>query len=318
MGCNKNIKFFLDGDNMLTLCNPLNGEAGLSFSILPAIWWFILSSFSIFYLYQAFLMLNKKNNDSKKSPKQLQYCASIYIFACAVRSIWPRIDVERICFFDSWISYPIVGRSLATIAEVCFAHQIAYVLGSIATQLKCYKINSELKLVVPLIIIAQTCCWFGVTTQKQLWHSIEESMWLIVMQVCGVFALYMSTLIDGRSPINGKVLNGSEKAIYNEILSTKYKLQLSFLLSICFSIFMFYIDVPMYFERYNQDERNNKTYLTFIEGVYDSTSCKLISKHMNEWAPEMPWLSGYFIGATFLSLKLTTIPKVVFENDKSL
>jgi hypothetical protein len=46
-----------------------------------------------------------------------------YVFGCAFRSFLPRADVQRICLFDTWLSSVIVGRSVATVAEVCFAAQ---------------------------------------------------------------------------------------------------------------------------------------------------------------------------------------------------
>ena len=50
------------------------------------------------------------------------------MFGCAFRSIFPRADVQRICLFDTWLSSVLIGRSVATIAELCFAIQWAIVL----------------------------------------------------------------------------------------------------------------------------------------------------------------------------------------------
>src|SRR6516225_1303607 len=64
----------------------------------------------------------------------LLLCAA-YVFGCAFRSFLPRADVQRICLFDTWLSSVVIGRSVATVAEVCFAAQWAiflYQLGSIA------------------------------------------------------------------------------------------------------------------------------------------------------------------------------------------
>src|SRR5215470_17139876 len=47
-------------------------------------------------------------------------CAG-YVFGCAFRSLLPRADVQRICLFDTWLSSVLVGRSVATVAELCFA-----------------------------------------------------------------------------------------------------------------------------------------------------------------------------------------------------
>ena len=54
--------------------------------------------------------------------------AAAYVFVCAFRSVLPRADVQRICLFDTWLSSVMVGRSMATVAEICFAAQWAIVL----------------------------------------------------------------------------------------------------------------------------------------------------------------------------------------------
>src|SRR5271170_8378202 len=54
--------------------------------------------------------------------------AAVYVLACAFRSVLPRADVQRICLFDTWLSSVLIGRSVATVAELCFAAQWAMVL----------------------------------------------------------------------------------------------------------------------------------------------------------------------------------------------
>ena len=62
----------------------------------------------------------------------LLLCAA-YVFGCAFRSFLPRADVQRICLFDTWLSSVIVGRTVATVAEVCFAAQWAIILHQLGT-----------------------------------------------------------------------------------------------------------------------------------------------------------------------------------------
>src|SRR5512141_713688 len=57
----------------------------------------------------------------------LLLCAG-YVFGCAFRSFLPRADVQRICLFDTWLSSVFVGRSVATVAELCFVAQWAIIL----------------------------------------------------------------------------------------------------------------------------------------------------------------------------------------------
>jgi len=53
------------------------------------------------------------------------HLSGVYVFVCAYRSFWPRIDLERYCLFDTFASSVALGRSAATVAEVSFAAQIA-------------------------------------------------------------------------------------------------------------------------------------------------------------------------------------------------
>ena len=62
----------------------------------------------------------------------LLLCAG-YVFGCAFRSFLPRADVQRICLFDTWLSSVFVGRTVATVAELCFAAQWAIILHQLGT-----------------------------------------------------------------------------------------------------------------------------------------------------------------------------------------
>src|SRR5262245_49373872 len=47
--------------------------------------------------------------------------SGLFVAACAFRSVLPRVDVERMCLWDSPLSSVFLGRAVATIAEICFA-----------------------------------------------------------------------------------------------------------------------------------------------------------------------------------------------------
>lgn len=51
-----------------------------------------------------------------------------YVLGCAFRSVLPVFDVPRLCLVDSWLSSVVVGRSVATVAELCFVAQWALIL----------------------------------------------------------------------------------------------------------------------------------------------------------------------------------------------
>ena len=99
----------------------------LAWSNPLAIWWSFLILVSAGNLA---LLLNLHSQYSRTgSPRRagaraveplLLLCAA-YVIGCAFRSILPRADVQRICLFDTWLSSVFVGRSVATVAELCLS-----------------------------------------------------------------------------------------------------------------------------------------------------------------------------------------------------
>jgi len=83
----------------------------------------------------------------------LLLCAG-YVFGCAFRSILPRADVQRICLFDTWLSSVFVGRTVATVAELCFVAQWAIILHQLGKMAGAETAVNIALVLVPIIIIA--------------------------------------------------------------------------------------------------------------------------------------------------------------------
>jgi hypothetical protein len=139
----------------------------LTWSNPVAIWWsflLVVSSANI----ALWLMLHRRFH--KKVLVDRRYgmfriellvllCAA-YVFGCAFRSVLPRADVQRICLFDTWLSSVFVGRSVATVAEICFVVQWAIVLHLLASLAKSDTARNISYAIVPLILAAEFCSWY--------------------------------------------------------------------------------------------------------------------------------------------------------------
>src|SRR5262249_1885004 len=64
---------------------------------------------------------------------QIVLCG-LYVAGCALRSFFPKADVQRICLVDSIWSSVLVGRSIATIAELSFVAQWTLLLSEYARE----------------------------------------------------------------------------------------------------------------------------------------------------------------------------------------
>src|SRR5581483_10676265 len=91
-------------------------------------WWAMLTLVSGVNIAAWFLMYRELRSVSAGGMEIMLILSAAYVFGCAFRSFLPRADVQRICLFDTWLSSVAVGRSVATIAEVCFAAQWAMIL----------------------------------------------------------------------------------------------------------------------------------------------------------------------------------------------
>src|ERR1700728_517218 len=142
--------------NVLDRSNPL------------AWWWALLTLVSgvniavwcwLFYRFHA----QAAGSLDSRAGLELLLCAA-YVFGCAFRSFLPRADVQRICLFDTWLSSVLVGRSVATIAELCFAIQWAIVLHELGRIAHSDTAKNISRLIVPLIVVAECCSWYAVIT----------------------------------------------------------------------------------------------------------------------------------------------------------
>ena len=100
-----------------------------------------------------------------------------FVFGCAFRSVFPRADVQRICVVDSWLSSVAVGRTVAMIAELCFAAQCALLLRVLAVETRKPVALGISRVIVPLIAMAETFSWYSVITTNYIGNTIEESTW---------------------------------------------------------------------------------------------------------------------------------------------
>src|SRR5262249_18694865 len=115
----------------------------------------------------------------------LLLCAA-YVFGCAFRSFLPRADVQRICLFDTWLSSVMIGRTVATVAEVCFVVQWAIVLYQFGTMTGADTTLTAAWVIVPLIVIAECFSWHAVLTRNYFCHAVENSLWLVAFFIIAV------------------------------------------------------------------------------------------------------------------------------------
>jgi hypothetical protein len=221
-----------------------------------------------------------------------------YVLGCAFRSVLPVYDIPRLCLFDTWLSSVIVGRSVATIAELCFAAQWAVMLNATARSTGSAFAGIVSRIILPLIVTAEICSWYAVLTTSNLGHIAENSLWGIsaAFGVAAIAAIIPRCAAARRPAMVAWCVAG---ALY--------------------VVFMFRFDVPTYAARWMADQVAGKHYLTIAEGLVDVSHRRVVSYRWDDWKSEVLWMSLYFSAAVWISISLiqARVPAINTANEQA-
>jgi hypothetical protein len=209
--------------------------------------------------------------------------SAVYVFGCAFRSALPVFDVPRICLFDTWLSSVIVGRSIATIAEVSFVAQWALLLHETSRITGSVVAKVVSRAVVPLILVAEVCSWYSVLTTSNIGHVLEESIW----GFSALLLVFSMIAMRPRCPPNWR------PAIVAGCVA-----------GVAYATYMFFVDVPMYWSRWVAEEANGHRYLSIAQGVLDIAERRVVSHRWEDWQSEVVWMTLYFSVAVWISISL--------------
>jgi len=200
------------------------------------IWWTMMSAITILnitvLIYSAILIRRSKSALSVQRhllSSRLLILSAIYVAGCGFRAVLPRIDADRIVLIDHWLSNILLGRSVATLAEIAFAAQWAllfYVIGKYKTDKTIVYISYSL---VPIIIIAEIFSWRSTLTTINFGHIIEESLWAfsaVLIMFCFI-RLYLHT-------------SATIKKLYAAAI----------ICAVVYVCFMILVDIQMYYQRW--------------------------------------------------------------------
>jgi hypothetical protein len=212
--------------------------------------------------------------------------SAIYVFGCAFRSALPVYDVPRLCLFNWTLSSVVVGRSVATLAELSFVAQWALMLRQRAEATGHASAKIIPILIVPLIAVAEICSWYAVLTTSNAGHVVEETIWGCSAALVVVDMILMRAV---GSPAQRRILVGWSVA------------------GVAYVAFMFLHDVPMYWSRWVADEARGHHHLSIEQGLSDAAHHRVVSYRWEDWKSEVAWMSLYFSVAVWVSISLVHV-----------
>jgi len=211
-----------------------------------------------------------------------------YVWVCAFRSFLPRADVQRICLVDSVWSSVAIGRTAATVAELCFVAQWAILLNEMGKAAQKRWVVRLSFWVVPTIFVAEVFSWYAVLSTNYLGNTVEQSIWTGTVLVI-MFGL---TAVRDRFERLVRMLIGA-----------------MLFLSMSYILFMVFVDIRMYVTRWFADLASDRSYLTFAQGWRDAVDRRVVTHSISEWRQEIPWMTLYFGPTVWVSIALIRAPR---------
>lgn len=241
------------------------------------------------YLFKRLPSQIDETTDSLPRYRRLQWIFSgVFVLGCASRSSIIRDDGGRLSMIDSWISSVMVGRSIATVAEICFVIQWALLLIFLSKRTGVRAASLFANIIVPLIVVAEVASWYGVITTNNLGHAIEESIWAFCafLFIVGLGLCYQKVEAHIRRFIT-----------------------LGIGVGVAYLAFMLTVDVPTYVSRWRADEASGYVYLTMTEGLQDIQRY-VVTGQWEDWQYDMVWQTPYFSLAVWISLVMIFFPRL--------
>lgn len=255
-----------------------------------------MSAIAVFNLILLFIsrkMLVKKLPSMSQVVQKVRYwqflLASIYTIGCGFRSILPRGDVRRIVLVDHWISAIAIGRSVATLAELAFVAQWAFLLHEIGKGTGDKVVSAISKVIVPMIFVAECFSWYACTTTNFFGTTIEESLWAVAA------SLTLIGFVRGR-----RYYQGTQKNFLTAGIVAAFG----------YVVYMATVDVPAYVNRWITDSANGKVYASLSEGFHQVATIWRQTYAEADWQYEFVWMTLYFSIAVWISIYIMNAPEM--------
>ena len=258
-------------------------------------WWALLRAIAVFNVLAWVVVALRVWRPGAEAamawrPRRWQLLLSAgYVAGCAWRSMLPVYEVPRLVMVDSFWSSVVVGRSVATVAELCFAAQWALLLREVSHVAGSRAGRWVAACVLPLIGTAEVFSWYSVLSTSNLGHVVEETLWgLTAALLVASLVLAWPQVRPERRPL----------------------LAVWCAAGVAYVLYMFAVDVPMYWARWLADEAQARAYMGLTQGLADVSSRWVVSHHWGHWQSEALWMTAYFSAAVWLSLALVLVPRL--------
>lgn len=214
--------------------------------------------------------------------------SGVYVLVCAYRSVLPRVDLERLVLVDSPLSSIILGRTAATVAEICFAIQLGLLVHQLGGQAGLPLVQTAAWGIPVFMTLAQAFCWHSVLTLNHITQAVESLLWAAGFFMTAVLLAVVAQHSSGW--VQAAALFGLVG-------------------SLGFIAYVLAIDTPMYLRRYRECRARGVCYLDLTSGARDAMVRRVPSRQWSAWKEDALWLTPYFSLGAWVSIGMVWVTR---------
>lgn len=249
-------------------------------------WWRILRGLAVLNVCLWLAVLHLDHANGVYAGAQLAL-SGVYVLVCAYRSMFPRVDLERLVVVDTHLSSIFLGRAAATVAEICFALQLGLLVHQLGMHAGLPSVQMAAWAIPVFMVVAQGFCWHSVLTLNHITQAVESMLWAtgfsLMAALLGVIALQGSGWVQSL-------------AIVGVLGST------------AFVAYVVGVDVPMYWRRYQHGRARGLVCMRLDQGCRDAWHRRVPSGSWAAWKADALWLTPYFSFGVWASIAMVCVP----------
>ena len=213
--------------------------------------------------------------------------SGVYVLVCAYRSVFPRVDLERLVVVDTHLSSIFLGRAAATVAEICFALQLGLLVHLLGAHAGMPRVQEAAWAIPVSMVVAQIFCWHSVLTLNHITQAVESMLW--AAGFTWMAALLVLIALDSSGWL-------TSLAIFGVVCSA------------AFVAYVLGVDAPMYWRRYRSGRARGQTYMRLDQGARDAWHRRVHSGNWAAWKADALWLTPYFSFGVWVSIAMVCVP----------
>ena len=261
------------------------GRASLQMTM---VWWLVLCGIALLNI-TVWLVAASLDLPSTHYRFWQVVLSGVYVAGCTFRSLFPRVDLERNCLWDTALSGIFAGRFVATLAEICFAVQCTLFLSKLSQMAGVGYAEILSIWIVPVIVVAQVSCWYAVLTLDHLGHVVEELLWTVAFVIMA--AAFAGCWINSYGFLKVIIAIGIACCAGAALLISV-------------------VDVPMYISRWYRHRCAENKYLSLHRGLKDTLARRHSTTSWLVWRCEVPWMTLYFSVGVWLSIGMVFLEQM--------